>query len=261
MCNHTRQHKVAGLACYRTEKALMGCAHPPSKGVGHQCSRVPENEVDGGSSDVTYHVRRDARQGDGVRRGFVAHPSPKHGLPRHVGCLHFLDHVAHDNVVHLFHRELCSVHQTCVTSFRNRARQYSLLPTKRRGPWNTPVWVPLDKFTECRWDGGSGRYVTFQGMPRKVVRHQILEHCARLHKRSPDSFHQHNVLLHAAFVRTLAYGLNLRGGGGVGGSTNTSDCYVMLENCWKEKKDSNRVPRKTHTHKKRNRDPRYATVR
>ena len=42
------------------------------------------------------------------------------------------------------------------TSFRNRARQYSLLPTKRRGPWNTPVWVPLDKFTECRWDSGSG---------------------------------------------------------------------------------------------------------
>lgn len=30
----------------------------------------------------------------------------------------------------------------------------------------------------------------------------------------------------------------------------TSDCYGMLENCWKEKKDSNMVPRKTHTHKK-----------
>ncbi len=34
-----RQHKVAG---YRLERTLMGCADPPSKGVGapHQCPRV-----------------------------------------------------------------------------------------------------------------------------------------------------------------------------------------------------------------------------
>ena len=41
-CATARQHKVAEVACYPLERTLMGCADPPSKGLGapHQCSRV-----------------------------------------------------------------------------------------------------------------------------------------------------------------------------------------------------------------------------
>jgi len=53
-----RQHKVAG---YRLERILMGCADPPSKGVGvlggsaHPISvlELEKNEVDGGSLSRT----------------------------------------------------------------------------------------------------------------------------------------------------------------------------------------------------------------
>ena len=39
------QVSINEIACYQTERTLMGCADPPSKGVGapHQCSRVNEN--------------------------------------------------------------------------------------------------------------------------------------------------------------------------------------------------------------------------
>ena len=50
-----RQHKVAEVACYRIEGTLMGCADPPSKGVGasHQCSRLNKKRSGWGES-VTY---------------------------------------------------------------------------------------------------------------------------------------------------------------------------------------------------------------
>ena len=54
-CETARQHKVAGVACYRLERTLMGCADPPSKRVGgpHQCSRVNKNRSGLGGSALT----------------------------------------------------------------------------------------------------------------------------------------------------------------------------------------------------------------
>ncbi len=51
-CATARQHKVAG---YRLERTLMGCADPPSKGVGapHQCSWVSKKRS-GWGEFVTY---------------------------------------------------------------------------------------------------------------------------------------------------------------------------------------------------------------
>ena len=54
-CETARQHKVAEGACHRLERTLMGCADPPSKGVGapHQCSRV-NRKRSGWDEFVTY---------------------------------------------------------------------------------------------------------------------------------------------------------------------------------------------------------------
>ena len=50
-CAHVSINEVA---CYRTERTMVGCADPPSKGVGapNQCSRVNEKRSGWGESSL-----------------------------------------------------------------------------------------------------------------------------------------------------------------------------------------------------------------
>ena len=66
------------VACYRTERTLIGCANPPSKGIGapHQCSRVNEKRSGWGelslASNASAKINRRVAVDDPFRFGGVA---------------------------------------------------------------------------------------------------------------------------------------------------------------------------------------------
>ena len=55
-CAHV---SISEVACYRTERTLMGCADPLRRGIGapHQCSRVNEQRSDWGESSLALFIR------------------------------------------------------------------------------------------------------------------------------------------------------------------------------------------------------------